>query len=85
MDRVATKTKLKWFQVGIQLEIDPTTLEVFETQSQDPMRCYSNVFTMWKKERKHPYTWATIIEVLETSAVNERQVAKELREWLIES
>lgn len=85
MSQVAAKAEGKWFQVGIQLDIKPTTLEVFETQSKDPMRCYSNVFTMWNKEGKHPYTWATIIEVLETNAVKERKVAKELREWLMQS
>ena len=84
MNQVAAKTKIKWFQVGIQLKIDSTTLEVFETKSQDPMRCYSMVFTEWKKQGKRPYTWATIIEILETNAVNEKGAAVELRQWLLE-
>ena len=85
MNQVAAKAKVKWFQVGIQLGINPTTLEVFDTQPQDPMRCYFKVFTEWEREGKRPYTWTTIIGALETAAVNERQVAVELREWLMES
>ena len=83
MSQVAAKTKDKWFQVGIQLDIDTATLSSFETQFQrDPMRCYTSVFVEWKRDSKLPYTWTTIIEALESNAVTEVAVANEVREWL---
>ena len=82
MCRVAPKTKNSWFQVGIQLDIDMETLLSYEAQSRDPMRCYAQLFDSWKKSNKPAYTWATIIGVLESDAVNEVAVADSVREWL---
>ena len=82
MSQVAAKTKDKWFQVGIQLDIDMATLLSYEAQSRDPMRCYTSVFVEWKRDHKLPYTWATIIGALESNAVTEVAVANEVREWL---
>ena len=85
MSRVAAKTKVKWFQVGIQLDIDQSTLNAYETQSSDTMRCYTNVFVEWKRAGEPPYTWATIIEALESDAVSERDTASNVRKWLTDS
>ena len=80
MSHVAKKTPTKWFEVGIQLEIETSTLKVFEEKFRDPTRCYSEVFDEWKKEMKQPYTWYTMIDALE--AVGERTLASDIREWL---
>ena len=82
MSQIAAKTKDKWFQVGIQLDIDMATLFSYEAQSRDPMRCYTSVFDEWQRDCKLPYTWATIIGALESNAVTEVAVANEVREWL---
>ena len=82
MSQVAAKMKDKWFQVGIQLDIDMATLLSYKTQSRDPMRCYTSVFVEWKRDHKLPYTWATIIGALESNDVTEVAVANEVREWL---
>ena len=85
MSRVAAKTKVKWYQVGIQLNIDLATLNAYETQSSDTMRCYTNVFAEWKRADKLPYTWATVIEALESDAVSEKDTASSVRKWLTDS
>ena len=83
MSQIAADTSNKWFQVGIQLKVDPAKLTSFETQfMRDPMRCYTSVFVEWKRDHKLPYTWATIIEALESGAVNEVAVAIKVRKWL---
>ena len=85
MNRVAAKTQDKWFQVGIQLNIDLATLNAYKTQSSDPMRCYTSVFAEWKRAGELPYTWATIIEALESAAVSEKDTASNVRKWLTDS
>ena len=87
MNHVAAKTQVKWYQVGIQLKIDVTTLKTYETQSSvcDPMRCYADMFVEWKRASKLPYTWATIIKVLESDAVSEKDTASSVRKWLTDS
>ena len=85
MNHVAAKTKNSWYQVGIQLKIDLATLNEYDTQSSDAMRCYTNVFAEWKRADKVPYTWATIIKVLKSDAVSEKDTASSVRKWLTDS
>lgn len=82
MSRLARKTPTKWYEVGIELEIEPATLDAFEEQTRDHTRLYIKVFKQWKRDHKVPHTWTTIIGALE--AVGERTVANGISEWLRE-
>ena len=82
MVHVATKTPTKWYEVGIQLDIDTSTLEAFEQQYRDHQRLYSKVFDQWKKEQKLSYTWDTIIIALET--IGEQETVSAIRKWMKE-
>ena len=80
MSLVAKKIPTKWYEIGIQLEIEIPTLEAFEQQTSDQVRLYSKVFDQWKREQKVPFTWETIISTLEV--VGENSTAADIREWL---
>ena len=80
MTHVAHKILTKWYEIGVMLDIETTTLDAFETQSNDQVRLYIKVFNQWKKEQKVPYTWDTIISTLDTAGEN--KTAAEIREWL---
>ena len=80
MSLVAMKIPTKWYKIGIQLEIEISTLEAFEQQTSDQDRLYSKVFDQWRKEQKVPFTWETIIDTLEEA--DENSTAAGIREWL---
>ena len=80
MSYVARKTPTKWYGIGIELEIDPWTLDAFEEQTKYHTRLYTKVFEQWRREQKVPYNWTTIIDALEV--VEERAVANDIRKWL---
>ena len=80
MTHVAHKTPTKWYEVGIVLDIEASVLNRFEAQTSDPVRLFLMVFDHWEKEQKVPYTWYTIIVVLEE--VQEIKAAGDIREWL---
>ena len=61
----AQKGPVKWFQVGIQLQIDMPILEAYEAEYSNQMRLFAKVFEHWRREEKLPYTWNTIIIALE--------------------
>ena len=82
MIHVARKTPTKWYEVGIQLNIDTSMLDAFEQQNKDHQRLYSKVFDQWKKEQKLPYTWDTIIIALET--IGEQETVSGIRKWMKE-
>ena len=75
---VAAKAKANnWEQVAIQLKISDVD-SIREARS-DTMSRYTEVFKMWHRRGSPPYTWATIISVLRTPAVNEERLANELQ------
>ena len=85
MNEVAAETQGKWRDVGLQLGIDHGVLDGIASISPgDINHCYSNVFTRWKNQNlsKHPYTWSTVVQVLETPAVGEKRLAGKIKNKL---
>ena len=68
MNEVTSKVSAKWKQISIQLGLTPN----------DPIQRITTVFKVWKKRATKPYTWSTVIEVLNAAAVDEIRLAKEL-------
>ena len=46
------------------------------------MLCFKKVFELWEQNGKRPYTWDTIIDVLNAECVGEKNLANCLQEWL---
>lgn len=74
----------KWLEIGIQLEIELSTLKSFELQhNKDPRRCLSEMLQYWldgKACERSRVNWETIIEALESPSVDEGAFASRLRE-----
>ena len=80
MNEVASKVSAKWKEISIQLELTLNDQKCFtDATSGDPNQCFSFVFNVWRNRATRPYTWSTVIQALESSAVNEVQLAQELR------
>ena len=77
---VAKKVPTKWYEIGSLLDIETSTLSVFEKQTNDQVRLCMMVFEQWKREQKVPFTWETIIDTLEEA--DENSTAAGIREWL---
>ena len=73
----------KWLEIGIQLGIELSILKGFELQhNKEPRRCLSEMLQYWldgKAYEKSHVNWETIIEALESPAINEAAIAGQLR------
>ena len=70
----------KWFQIGVQLGVSESKLREIEADHHTAQRCFSEVISFWIKGNTHvPVTWKSLSQVLESSFVNERGLANELR------
>ena len=79
MNKVAARIPNLWRDVGIQLGLDQSVLNAIAIVSPgDTNHCFSNVFTLWRNRKTSPYTWATIIQALQTAAVGQKKVAEEI-------
>ena len=83
LSQVASKARDKWETVGLVLNIMPDQLNVISKKYQNPMLCYSEVFTTWKnKEKQAKFTWMTIVEALKSPVVEENKLAGDIVQWL---
>jgi len=85
MNEVAAKIPGKWQDVGLQLGIDKGILDgIVIISPGNNNHIYANVFTRWKNQKlaTHPYTWSTVVHVLESAAVGENHLAGEIKNKL---
>ena len=83
LNKVADKTRSIWETIGLQLNISSDRIKsISESYPRSPIRCYAEVFDVWRKSGSPPYTWATIIDALRAPIVGEHQLATELQQWL---
>ena len=80
MNEVASKVPAKWRQISVQLGLTPSDQDCFMALSpNDPLQCFTSVFRVWKNRATKLYKWSTVIQALESPAVDEMRLAEELR------
>ena len=71
----------KWFRIGVQLGLDETKLNQIEANHRTVDRYFSEVISFWLNGNTQvTMTWKSLIEVLESPFVNEKGLARKLRE-----
>ena len=80
MVHVACKIPTKWYQVGVLLDIETSTLDTFTAETKDQVHLFIMVFNQWKRQQEVPFTWETIITALDM--LGEKKTAADIREWL---
>ena len=79
MNDVASKVSAKWRQISIQLGLTHNDQGCFaDATDNNAMNCFALVLNAWKNRATRPYTWSTMIEVLNSPAVAEVRLAQEL-------
>lgn len=80
VNEVATQTS-KWILIAINLNIDSAKIDQISGNME---HCFREVFTIWRRERKRPFNWNTMVEVLDCDSVGEHFLARTLREKYLE-
>lgn len=76
MNVVAAKVPHIWRLVGDQLEIPPGILETFSMQNRGrPIDCFREVLVHWRKNPNVAYSWESMVKVLQSAAIGERELA----------
>ena len=83
MNEVAAKIPNKWRDVGLQLGVTHSELEVFgSASSPDTNSRFTSVFSAWQKHMIVPYTWKSLIQALKAPSVGEIALAEKLKNRL---
>ena len=70
----------KWYPLGVQLQIPVGTLKRIESDHRQTTRCLLEMLTEWLNCTNPPPTWNALIKALESSPVDERHLAQQLRD-----
>lgn len=78
-ERVTPHVHHKWYHIGIQMELQPATLEALEIKHPtDIQRRLDEVFQEWISRSEQNPTWMMLIEILRLDSIGERKLALEL-------
>ena len=81
MDHIISQIPFKWFEFGSALAITPPQIEeIKENHPSNTNRAFADVIQIWQTEKTRPFTWETLMMVLESSTVNEPQLVQQLIE-----
>ena len=77
METVASNVPAKWRRVGVSMGISMGDLDGIEKHRRgDCLECFSDVFTFWQQKStpQRPANWATIVAVLRSKYVGEKEL-----------
>ena len=67
----------KWYDIGIELEINDKELDIIHDKHDDPGKCLLEIIKIWLKSISPGPTWKTLADVLRGGIINEVALAKE--------
>ena len=79
MNEVAAEIPCKWRDLGLQLGVSQGVLDgIAASRPEDINNRFSDVFTKWKNQNSPPYTWSTVVHVLQNPAVGQNRLADKI-------
>ena len=70
--------RTKWYDIGIELKVDVSTLKNIESTYTDSKDCLREVLTGWLKAVDPKPTWKALVDALNTRVVDEHKLAADL-------
>lgn len=67
----------KWYDIGIELDIDVAELDIIRDKYDDPADCLLEMIKLWLRSINPLPTWSILADALRAEAVNEEQLAGE--------
>ena len=67
--------RTKWYDIGIELKVDVTTLKTIESMYSNSQDCLCEVITEWLKTVHPKPTWRSLVDALRRPVVDESKLA----------
>ena len=81
LENVAAAIPDKWQMVGLELDLPMSTIRSIEAEKHvNLQRCFAEVFDHWQRNPtpQRPFCWNTVVKVLQSPAVNEPVLARNI-------
>ena len=63
----------KWYDIGVELDIDPSILDSIQDRYSDPKDCLTEMIKEWLKSKP---TWSALGDALKEEAVDEVELSE---------
>ena len=81
LNKVAAQIPARWELFAYNLNIGHDAVAEIELKyPHDPTKCFMSAFSYWEKAQSPPFTWETVIEVLQSPAMGEKKMAEDLKQ-----
>ena len=67
--------RTKWYDIGIELKVDVSTLKTIESMYSNSQDCLREVITEWLKAVRPKPTWRSLVDALRRPVVDESKLA----------
>ena len=78
VQRAAWEARAQWYNIGLELEIDPGTLDVIEGNNKDINGCFRAMLTTWLKMVRPKPTLTALAEALQSPTVGFGHLAEQI-------
>ena len=79
IQRVAWDARAKWYNIGLELDIAPGTLDVIQGNNRDINDCFRAMLTTWLKMVQPKPTLAALAEALQSPTVGFGHLAEQIQ------
>lgn len=79
MNDVAAEAPDQWMNIGLLLGISLPDLMSIKGKNEDDKICYAHVFQFWKTAATCPYSWETMVDVLQSNLIKGFKLAEAIR------
>ena len=79
VQRAAWESRAQWYNIGLELEIDPGTLDVIEGNNKDINSCFRAMLTTWLKMVQPKPTLGALAKALQSPTVGFGHLAEQVQ------
>ena len=78
VQRILWEARTQWYNLGLELDITPDSLDSIQLANQNPDRCFRAMLTKWLREHQRP-TWSALAEAVRSPVVGLGHLAEEIQ------
>ena len=79
LQRLLHDVRVKWYDIGIQLNISTDTLDAIRTENPEYGKCLREMLKHWLSSKSQQATFEALVEALSSEPVGENTLAENTR------
>ena len=83
MENIGSEIPWKWMEFGRMLGLDKGFVNNLKDEYSEEKKRFIAIFDEWERKDSPPYTWETVIKVLQYKTLDTKNIAEDLQERVL--